>query len=565
MTSLPIRTLLWLVLALLLAVPAVQAQDASVFPLPADLYILTSEHRVLRIDAVTGGQTPVSPEGQPVATFDLAPGGAWYAYRTLDNHAVIVGALNNMSGFVVEFDQPLPPGDTAQGIAWSPDAARLAYTVPQGVRIADLSTYGIDPFTVSEVQGGPWIDLYWADAGTLIALSADASSTRISGGPGAWRAEPNPEPPARRLPVEATLDPEGVRLADGRVVPGTAGALAFAWGPLPLPSLPADVLPADLAFLAPDASGVTQVWVLPAGGAPARAVTSSPQPVLDYAVAAGRVATVTADTLAVGSLDGGAAQTLATLITERVRPSVAFNADASRVAFSDQRGLWIVPSDGSEPPRQVIANVLDDQNVIAIRVYMRPQWSADETRLLVTIGLYEGSYPGVVDLADGSVTELPGSVAGEAQWTVDGRVASTSASFGYSTPGLYVLDPATPDAAPVTLLGTDHPVFDAMQAPDGTWYVVVGSNAGMGPQWMRLLSGSAPGAFAPLFGEAGAVLDAPELAPAAGAAPRLVGGLRNTTYTPDGIEGELVVADLSSGEVWVAPAPAPARAPGWVR
>lgn len=106
-------------MALLAQVPLApaHAQDASVFPLPADLYILTSEQRVLRIDAVTGEQTPVSPEGQPVAAFDIAPGGGWYAYRTLDTQAVIVSALSGLSGFVVEFDQPLPAGDAGQSVA----------------------------------------------------------------------------------------------------------------------------------------------------------------------------------------------------------------------------------------------------------------------------------------------------------------------------------------------------------------------------------------------------------------------------------------------------------------
>src|SRR5690606_41269016 len=91
------RLTLFLLAALLALAPAApgRAQDASVYPLPADLYILTSENRLLRIDAETGEQTVVSPEGQPVAAFDISPDGGWYAYRTLDNQAVIVASLTS--------------------------------------------------------------------------------------------------------------------------------------------------------------------------------------------------------------------------------------------------------------------------------------------------------------------------------------------------------------------------------------------------------------------------------------------------------------------------------------
>lgn len=561
-----IALLLLMVLLALAPLTPAHAQDTPVYPLPADLFILTSEQRVLRIDATTGEQTAVSPEGQPVAAFDIAPGGGWYAYRTLDNQAVIVSSLNELSGFVVEFDQPLPAGDAGQSIAWSPDGARLAYTVPEGVRVANLPSFGMGEPAVTTVQGGPWTDLYWIGDDALIAVGADGAKARISGGPDAWQVEPSSEPTARHLPVDSRLIPEGVQLADARLVPGTAGALAFDWNPLSLPELPPGRLPADLYFLALDDAGVAQVWRLPLSGEPARAVTSGDQPVIAYAVAGGRVAAITASELRVAPLDGGAAQTIAMVTTGRTHPYVAFSDDGSQLAFSDDRGLWTVPADGSQTPRLAVPNVLEDEPG-NIRVYLRPRWNNDATRLLVMIGLYEGAMLGVVDLASGAVTELPSAISGRGLWMVDGRVATYGASFGYSRPGLYVLDPAAPEAEPLALLGPDTPVFDAAQRADGVWAVIAGNSAEMGPQWMRLRVGSEERGFITRdFDDTGAFIERPELAPITGmeAMPTVAAGLRNASFGPDGFaRGELTVADLSTGEAWSAPAPAPVSQVQW--
>ena len=44
----------------------------GVFPLPAPLYILTSQHDLIYVDPANGGQTVISSPGQPVADFDIA-------------------------------------------------------------------------------------------------------------------------------------------------------------------------------------------------------------------------------------------------------------------------------------------------------------------------------------------------------------------------------------------------------------------------------------------------------------------------------------------------------------
>jgi hypothetical protein len=96
------------------------------------------------------------------------------------------------------------------------------------------------------------------------------------------------------------------------------------------------------------------------------------------------------------------------------------------VAYSDQRGLWILPADGSDPPRLLVQSQRGDDpqnmNVNEIRVYFNPRWSPDGTQLLIGIGFFEGSVLGVVDVASGEVTELGQIIASRGRWTADGRI-----------------------------------------------------------------------------------------------------------------------------------------------
>ncbi len=175
--------------------------QGDVFPLPAPLYILTSDHVVLRVDPVGGGQSVVSPVDQPVTDFDIAPDGSWYVYRSNANNAVVVSSLAGVSGYVLEFDVSGPAqSSAAQTIAWSPDASRLAYIVPQGVRIAELGQgqYGEAVFSTI---GGTFAELYWLDGQTIIASDANGSLTRISGTAGQWSLEAASGLPMRPQPV----------------------------------------------------------------------------------------------------------------------------------------------------------------------------------------------------------------------------------------------------------------------------------------------------------------------------------------------------------------------------
>jgi WD40 repeat protein len=530
----------------------------TVFPLPAPLYILTSQHAVIRIDPATGGQTAISSAEQPVADFDISPDGAWTVYRTTANNAVVVSQIGGGSGYILEFgESALPQSSAAQTIAWSPDASVMAYIVPEGVRIAEPGAGEYGEALFSTIQG-PWIELYWIDPHTLIASDQAGQTTRISGSYEHWSVEFASGVPARpQPPVPSFLSPQGVMLGNDVAVPGTAGALAFDWGPPPLPVMASMSLPADLFFLAPDLAGVIQVWRLPRTNQPAYAVTAGSSPVTAYAVAPdqGRIAYAAGGRLVTASLDGSDRRELAQLeSTDFVTRHIAWSPDRTQIATHDSRGLWVVSADGGRLPRLVVSNNLRTTDAGETRVYSSPEWSPDGMRLLVTVGFYEGSLLGVVDVSTGSVVDLRGASADSCLWTGDGRVLAWSWSWGYQVPGLYLLDPAAPDAPAAVVLGARYPVVTTAQGPDGRWYATVSSVADVGPRFLRVWAADAPGGpFAPLYGDtAGGFVDsAPQIAVPGSdqGGPILVAGLRSTLYDPQQaiFTGDLVVVDMQHG------------------
>ena len=544
------KRLTWILLIALLPVLPARAQD-SVFPLPAPLYILTSEHVVLRVDPVTGGQTVVSPEDQPVTDFDIAPDGEWYAYRTSSNNGVVVTELDGQSGFVVEFGESVSPSGPAQTIAWSPDAARLAYIVPQGVRIAELGAGEYGEALFSTIQG-QWTELYWDGIDSLIVSDDAGVTTRISGTSGQWTVEAVAMAARPQPRVPSYLSDQGVMLSNSTVVPGTAGALAYDWGPLPPEIVDGVPLLADLYFIAADDAGIAQVWRLPASGDPAQQVTAASTAVIGYDVApgSGRTAYVAGDRLIAASLNGSDQRELAALRFEYNPPQPEWSPEETHIAFHDARGVWIVPADGSQPPRLVAQSQSNPETAgpSGVRVYFDPRWSPDGSRLLIGVGFYEGSILAVLDPATGGVTDLNTVAANLGTWTDDGRVLTWASGFGYQIPGLYLLDPARPDARPVSILGSQHPVVHAAPGTSGRgWYALVATPSGIGPQYVRVWQADTPqGPFTPVDAVSGGFVQRPQVrvpGPEA-VAQAQIAGLRAMRYDGQGgPSGDLVVLD----------------------
>jgi len=541
---------LLLLLPVLLSFSITVAQG-DVFPLPADLYILTSDHMVIRLDAATGSQTMLSPIDQPVIDFDIAPDNQWYVYRTSANNAVIVSQIDGYNGYVLEFDVPAPP-ITGQGqtIAWSPDAQMIAYLVPNGVRIAQVSAgeYGSPLFDT--IEGGPWVDLRWDAIDTLMLRDQHDGrrSIRLENGDWVRGEDSGGFTPTDEL-SSTSLAAEGIRFANGTVVPGTAGARAFSWGPLTDDSIQI-FRPSPLYFLMDDNSGTAQVWQLtPGSDAGTAAITAETSAITSYALADTQIAFVSGNLLVAANLDGSNRRELATLIGDNMMFGLDWSPDSTQIAYNDQRGLWTVTADASQPPRLILQNS-QDQNMGSLRFYSDPRWSPDGTRLLVTVGYYEGAASGIVDVTSGSITEFPSASSSQSLWTADGRVITWAAAFGYQTPGLYLLDPAQPDT-PTTLLNESYPVLDVAQSSDGGWLVLVSSAGSMGPQYVYpLYAATLEGSFDSAgFEKNGVFLDYPQLAPASDPEAVLAAGLHSATYNEQNrLAGQLVIAAPTQGQ-----------------
>lgn len=545
--------------------------------LPAPLYILTSQQELILVDPISGNQTVLSQPGQPVADFDIAPDGEWYVYRSPANNAVVVARLDGGSGYVLEFlDAPPPASGPAQTIAWSPDAGRLAYLIPEGVRIAELGVgeYGTPLF--STVQGA-WVELYWASADTLYVSDATGKVTRITGTQGQWSLVAAPEVAARpQPPVPSYLAAQGVVREGNLVVPGTAGALAFDWGPFapPLVDAPGSALalPADLLYVAPGPNGVPQVWrAAQVGGVPV-ALTAEAVPVLRYDLAPDgeQIAYTTANALIVARVGGGDRRQLA-LLQAGVWPTrPAWSPDGTRLAYHDGRGLWVVPADGSSPPRLIVQSVPFAENVAPadVRVYFDPRWSPEGRLLLAGIGYWEGTGLGVFDAQSGASLLESGAPTSASAWTPDGRVLTWGWFWGYSTPGLFVLDPAQGQEAVLSpLLAAGTPVLDATADEAGVWYVLVTSTPDLGPQYLRALAAPAlNGSYAPLAGGAGGFASVPTLGVSARGGPVVVAGLRAMTYGDDGRPyGTLILIDMRTGQTVQVRTSGPVSEVHWVR
>lgn len=558
-----------LVMLMIGASPVLMRADAqdAVYPLPAPLYILTSDYAVLRIDPQSGAQTIITSPNQQVLDFAIAPDGEWIAYRSLDSGSVVIGEIDGMSGYVLDFDSYGPASGTAQTIAWNADSSALAYLLPNAVRIAEFGKgeYGAPVFSN---YAGTWTSTYWLEPGALVVIDETGNTTQLSGGNGSWTSAPAAAQPLRPPgPAQATLTPEGVQLVDRGLVPNTAGALAFDWGPLPAPVLTPRTLPADLYYLAVDEAGIQQVWQLAQADAQPRVLTRESVSVTHYAVSpvGGRLAYITGRDLITADADGSNRLSVAQVDTQQAGAGLDWSPEGSQVAYHDSVGVWVVPGNGSSPSRQLVGHRFPQANddPVSVQVFLNPRWSPDGAHLLVTIGLWEGSQQGIIEIATGQLAEL-NAYTSRAAWTQDKRVLSWSASMGYEMPGLFLSDPATPQARPTDLVTEGTPVADVFQQPDGSIVIVRPNTVQMGPQYVHLEIAPALGAaFTPMPNLIGGYLSQPQVMLGNDQRP-VVAGFRAMTYNDRGAaSGDLVILDLSTGELSRVPTHGPVSRVQW--
>ena len=257
------------------------------------------------------------------------------------------------------------------------------------------------------------------------------------------------------------------------------------------PETPSDsLLPHTLYFLGTDASGLTQVFRLERDGKTQKQVTSEGVNVGNYGVSPvdGSVAYVVNNQLllinADGSnrrllVDGGAVDENNPFLNNITNP--VFSPNGQTLAYGYKGlNLYLLSSGASN---LVIENQIDDSNssfLFPTELYWPERYSPDGSKLLITLGYYEGASAAIYDPASGGLVRLSGAEGAliccdAMEWSADGTsIYSASPAAGMFNSGLWRVDPSS---GAVTTLFTSN--FDSSSflyadepylAPDGQLY-----------------------------------------------------------------------------------------------
>lgn len=261
------------------------------------------------------------------------------------------------------------------------------------------------------------------------------------------------------------------------------------------PESPTDTLPRSLYFIAPDSAGAAQVFRLETDGTTQFQVTSEAEGVTDYDVsfADGSVAYVANNQLLYvnpdGSerrilVDGGAVDSNNPFISTISSP--VFSLDGKTLAYG-YKGLQFY-SFATGESQLAIENQIDDVGgglFVPRELYAPERYSPDGTKLLITLGYYEGASSAIYYPATDALVRLEGGEGAlicceEVEWSADSAsFYSASSTSGMFSSGLWKVDAATGE---VSMLipgdagsGNFNAAKEAYLAPDGQLYFFFGS------------------------------------------------------------------------------------------
>ena len=272
------------------------------------------------------------------------------------------------------------------------------------------------------------------------------------------------------------------------VAPAEESATATATAPAPDGS--PGVLPRSLYFLAPDSAGLMQVFRMERDGSEPRQVTSESVEVNDYDVSPvdGRVAYVANNQLVLihadGSdrrmlVDGGAVDVNNPFISTINSP--VFSPDGGTLAYG-YKGLQLYSFDTGES-QLVIENQIEDVGgglFVPRELYEPERYSPDGTKLLITLGYYEGASSAIYSPASNGLVRLTGGEGAliccdDTEWASDNSgFYAANPTMGMFSSGLWRVDAATGQVTtliPGDAGGGSYNVADeAYLAPDGQLY-----------------------------------------------------------------------------------------------
>lgn len=256
-----------------------------------------------------------------------------------------------------------------------------------------------------------------------------------------------------------------------------------------VPPVASGLLPHSFYFLNNDAAGLAQVYRLEKDGKTVTQVTLEPAKVDSYDVSRldGSVVYVSNNQMLLvntdGSnrrllLDGGSVDENNPYLNNISFP--VFSPDNQTIAFG--HGGLSFYSVATGQSNLVLKNVFDEYSggLIPKELHWPESYSADGTKLVITIGHYEGATAAIYYPNGGALVRLNGGngaliCCGDTEWAGDGSAFfAANPTVGMSSAGLWRVDAATGN---VTTLFTDYPETDPVNladepfpAPDGQLY-----------------------------------------------------------------------------------------------
>ena len=314
---------------------------------------------------------------------------------------------------------------------------------------------------------------------TVVALACDLPIPSVPVPPGGATATPPFSPEQVGTAVAMTLT---------AAVPG--GTAPTPTGPSAATPGGGILLPHTFYYLGTDSAGLIQVFRVERDGVTQRQLTSEPVSVNDYDVSRldGSVAYVANNQLLMVNADGSNRRML--VDGGPVDPnnpfintvdSPVFSSDGQTLAYGN-KGLQFY-SFATGDSDLIIENQVDDVGgglYVPRELYSPERYSPDGTKLLITLGYYEGASSAVYSPATNALVRLEGGEGAliccdETEWSSDSAsFYAASPTMGMFSSGLWRVDAVTGQVA--TLIqgdagGGNYNVADeAYLAPDGQLY-----------------------------------------------------------------------------------------------
>ena len=249
----------------------------------------------------------------------------------------------------------------------------------------------------------------------------------------------------------------------------------------PEPEEPAGLLPHTFCYLGTDNVGLTQVFRIERDGKTQKQLTLEPVNVEDYDVSPvdGSVVYVVNNQMLLVNADGSGRRVLVVGgIVDENNPfenkisSPVFSPNGQTIAFG-HGGLnfWAVSANVSN---FVIANQWDDfggGQLIPKELYWPEKYSPDGSKLLITLGYYEGASAAIYYPESKALVRLEGGEGAliccdQTQWSADGAsFYSASATAGMFNSGLWKVDASNGEVTTLFTSNYDTSTFNYAYKP----------------------------------------------------------------------------------------------------